>query len=111
MLGRGEALAMLLQSFDAEEFLADGIFGIPRGSGWTSSEGVEDRRYQVGLSAAAARTLRRAPGLDKCGMPELWCDCTLRLPLVAKEAAEVITNSPWARQWTLLDYHRRHLGP
>ena len=73
MLGRGEALAMLLQTFDAEEFLADGIFGIPRGSGWMSSEGAEDRRYQVGLSAAAARILRRAPGLDKCEMREL-CD-------------------------------------
>src|SRR5438105_3293419 len=36
MLGRGEALAMLLQTFDAEGFLADGIFGIPRGSGWMS---------------------------------------------------------------------------
>src|SRR5437660_10856620 len=84
LLGGGEARGMLLQPFDTEELLADGVFSIPRGSGWTSSEGAEDRRYQVGLSAAAARILRRAPGLDKCEMPELWCGCTPGLPFVAK---------------------------
>ncbi len=82
MLGRGEALAMLLQTFDTEEFLADGVFGIPRGSGWTSSEGAKDRRYQVGLSAAAARILSRAPRLRKREMPELWCGPTPRLPFM-----------------------------
>lgn len=46
---------MLLQTFDTEEFLADGVFSIPRGSGWMSSEGTKDRRYQVCLSAATTR--------------------------------------------------------
>src|SRR5947209_4650322 len=60
LLGRGEALGMLLQTFDAEEFLADGVFGLPRGGGWTWPEGAKDRRYQVGLSAAGARIVSRA---------------------------------------------------
>src|SRR5205085_4508138 len=62
LLGRGEALGMLLQTFDTEEFLADGVFSIPRRSGRTSSEGAKDRRCQVGLSAATARNFsRQAP--------------------------------------------------
>src|SRR5438270_6213559 len=59
MLGRGEALGMLLQTFDTEEFFADGVFSIPRRSGWMSSEGAKDRWYQVGLSTAAARNFSR----------------------------------------------------
>src|SRR5207245_7892488 len=50
LLGRGKALGMLLQTFDAEKFLVDGIFSLPRVGGWTSSDGATDRRYQVGRS-------------------------------------------------------------
>src|SRR5207248_297495 len=59
LLSGGEALGMPLQTFDTEEFLANGILSIPRRSSWTSSESAKDRRYQVGLSAAAARDFSR----------------------------------------------------
>jgi hypothetical protein len=71
---------MPFQTFDTEEFLANGVFSIPRGSDWTWSEGAKDRRYQVGLSAAGPRSLSRAPHLGKCEMPELQCGRTPRLP-------------------------------
>ena len=56
---------MFLQTLGAEELLADGVFSIPRGRGWVSSEDAKDREDQVGLSSAAARILSRAPLLNE----------------------------------------------
>src|SRR5438128_1208605 len=104
LLGRGKALGMLLQTFDAEKFLVDGIFSLPRGSGWTSSEGAKDRRYQVGLSAADARILSRALRLvsarcRNCGAAARL-DYASRKSAPSQEAADLITNHPGARQST-----------
>ena len=100
---------MLLQTFDAEEFLADGVFGIPRGSGWTSSEGAKDRRYQVGLSAPGTRILSRAHRLanPRCRNRGAGAaSVTLRGIGSDSEATDLTTKgwpiSPVERQWVAL---------
>ena len=84
---------MLLQTFDTEEFFADGVFSIPRRSGWMSSEGAKDRWYQVGLSTAAARNFSRQARLVRarcrnCGAAARL-DCRSRNRLPAKRPRTV----------------------
>jgi len=53
-LRRGEAFGVLFQPFDAEQFLANGGFRIPRRLQLVLSETSRKREVQVGLSGARA---------------------------------------------------------
>ena len=57
-LRRREALGVLLETLDAEEFLADGLFVVPRRIWRRAPDDAKDRRFQIGLSARDMRTVR-----------------------------------------------------
>ena len=61
-LGRRKALGMLLETLDTEEFLADGLFVIPRRRPRHAPEGAKNRRFQYGLSAPQMRGMRMNNG-------------------------------------------------
>jgi hypothetical protein len=66
-LGGRKALGVLLETLDAEELLADGLFVVPWCSLRLAPEDAKNRGIQWSLSAPRVRGMRNSGGMDCSG--------------------------------------------